>query len=135
MAFFEWKPLISVGIETIDRQHRVLIKYMNEYFESSMKDNVGAATSALNALLHYTRLHFEDEERMLAKNGYPEILPHKELHRDLLSQATRLAEGYAANPSRGRANELASFLRSWLMKHILGNDKRYTDLMVARGVK
>lgn len=135
MAFFEWKPLFSVGIETIDKQHRILINAMNAFFEASMMDNVEKAGQALNALLHYTRLHFEDEERMLTKNGYPEIVSHKALHRELLGQVTRLAEDYLALPSRPRANQLASFLRNWLMKHILGNDKRYTDLMVAKGVK
>ena len=58
MSFFEWKDDYSVGIDKIDKQHRKLVGYLNELYES-MKAGKGKGTlgAVLKGLVEYTKNH------------------------------------------------------------------------------
>ena len=81
MALFQWKPEYSVGIERFDRQHRVLVGFLNELYEA-MRAGHGrrALANVLNGLMVYTRTHFADEEEWMKRCGYPGFAEHKRKH-------------------------------------------------------
>lgn len=125
MPLVEWKPIYSVGIDMIDAQHQKIIGYMNRFHDANAAGNPLAAKSALAALVEYTKLHFSEEEAMMSRNGYPDFPAHKKTHGDLLNLVQRLVTNYSAQPDIKNAESLSNFLKTWLLNHILGVDKKY----------
>ncbi len=133
MAFLEWDSNYSVHIEAIDKQHQVLVKWMNEFYDANEENDQVKTQQALEQLVKYTKLHFEDEERLMASIDYDDFENHKKSHEQLLSLVERLAGAYLKSPNSTTAGELSTFLKKWLINHILGVDKRYSAPAKAKG--
>ena len=58
MAFLEWTDRLSVNIDTIDRQHQVLVKWMNNFYDAADQNNHSMAKNAPTAAckVHQTSL-------------------------------------------------------------------------------
>ena len=84
MAFLIWTDKLSVGVQSIDAQHTVLIETLNELHAAMLK---GQAREAVGQILHnlldYTRDHFAAEEAMMEQAKYAALPAHCLLHRDL----------------------------------------------------
>jgi hemerythrin len=131
MALFEWKPVLSVKVESIDAQHKQLIDYMNHFYEAHEKGLFPAAVRHLKNLVAFTVKHFTEEEAMMQRAGYPGLAGHREHHQKLLASVSRLAEEYIVTPNAKTGEHLGRFLKSWLSGHILGVDKDYSPSLVA----
>ncbi|MCX7206612.1 MAG: bacteriohemerythrin [Proteobacteria bacterium] len=133
-AFFEWNDELSVGIQEIDEQHKVLIDLLNELHDA-IRLHHGSEASAriLGRLADYTRTHFTVEESLMRILGYPDYDAHKQHHEDLIKQMNDLQ----ARLEGGEAItfELMHFLRNWLTHHIIEGDKRYTEHFLSRGAQ
>ena len=128
MALYEWSDRLSVGDETIDRQHRVLIGYINELSEvMEQKNDFGILLGILlGKLATYTKVHFLYEEMLFHSKNYPELEEHKKHHESLTQQVDEFYKRFQA----GEANldhELFEFLMNWLNRHILGSDLAYVE--------
>jgi hemerythrin len=132
MAFMDWQAAYSVGVLSIDEQHRALIEIINRLHEVMRRG--GAADElkgVLNELVTYTRYHFSHEEQMMERCGYPELAEHKRIHSALVGQV----EAFQAELAVGRGAvslQLMTFLKDWLAKHILETDMRYRSHMTTR---
>jgi hemerythrin-like metal-binding protein len=72
MAFMDWQAAYSVGVLSIDEQHRAPLDIVNR-LHGVMKRG-GAADElkgVLEELATYTRYHFSHEEQMMERCGYP----------------------------------------------------------------
>ncbi len=135
MPLLEWKNDYSVGVKEIDSQHKRLIEITNTLFDA-MKEGKGGDVlkPILTELTDYTRTHFAYEERLLGANAYPDLVTHQGVHRQLADKVQRFAD--EANQGKiALSTPLISFLRSWLVDHIQGVDKRYSSHLSARGVR
>ncbi|AZN36631.1 bacteriohemerythrin [Iodobacter ciconiae] len=124
-VFFEWSDELSVGIQEIDEQHKVLIDLLNVLHDAiRLHHGSEASGHILGRLADYTRSHFMVEESLMRILGYPDYDEHKRCHEDLIKQMNdlqaRLLGGEAIT------FELMHFLRNWLINHIMEGDKRYT---------
>ncbi|WP_028448792.1 MULTISPECIES: bacteriohemerythrin [Chitinibacter] len=130
----EWNDALSVGIQEIDEQHKVLVDLLNELHDA-IRQHHGreASVEILGRLVDYTRIHFAVEESLMRILGYPEYETHKGHHEDLISQVNtlqqRMREGEAIT------FELLHFLRNWLTHHIMEGDQRYVSHFLSRGVQ
>ncbi len=133
-GMFEWKQQYSVGIESIDAQHQHLFAIGRELY-SAMSSGQGKAAMGriLDRLVQYTRTHFEQEEALMRKNGYPDYLKHKKLHDDLTAQVLKFVGDYKAEQV-GITLDLLDFLRTWLEKHIQRDDSAYTPYLKPKAV-
>ena len=134
MPFILWNQALSVGIPSIDRQHRQLVDIINDLHDAMLagkaKDISG---QILENLLNYTRNHFAAEEAMMTAANYAGLAAHKLRHRNL----TRQVEGYVLRYHRGEITlnlHLMHFLRDWLTNHILVSDKKYGPLFNSKGL-
>lgn len=125
MRFIDWNESFSVGVETMDIQHKVLFMIVNKFYNAVEH---GADTAELsrifNEVLEYTNTHFALEEVLMQAHNYPDYEQHKALHVRLVENALVLADeikaGRAGAPSRA-----LDFLKNWLEKHIQGVDVKY----------
>jgi hemerythrin len=114
MALLAWDQSYSVGIDSIDAQHNMLFQALNDLHAAMLQGKAREVTGGLlRDLLAYTRNHFAAEESMLARDGYPDLAQHHQLHVDLTDQVN----DYVRRFERGEAAmsvHLISFLSDWL---------------------
>lgn len=134
MSLFEWKPLYSVHIAQIDTQHQQLVGFMNGFYAAHQKTDFPMAQKHLKDLLSFTQKHFSEEEELMRKNAYPDLVTHQESHKNLLHLVTRLGQDYMTTPTAENGEKLGNFLKNWLAGHILGVDKKYTPHLNGKGV-
>ena len=132
--YVEWKDEYSVGIDSIDRQHKKLIALINS-LQTAVDYSAGAEyeREALDALVDYTKTHFSYEEDMMEKNGYPDVTTHRAEHELMISRVEQVLAEYQKNPDTAMQNAI-DFLRDWLINHINGTDKQYSSFLIDRGV-
>jgi len=123
MAFFDWKDSLTVGNPMIDRDHKMLIQYVNEMHQAMMagngKDIVG---SILDKLVAYTKEHFGREEIFWKSNRLATFDQHLKRHTDILRQVADFEAKYKAGAS-AISIDLMNFLRDWLTNHIVKTDQ------------
>lgn len=134
MALMTFGPSYSVGVLTVDSQHKVLFDIINELHAAMMKGQAQSMTGPLlKKLADYTKSHFAAEEGMMTIAKYPGLAEHKIKHRDLIKQV----EDYVARYEKGEITinlHLLNFLRDWLTNHIQKVDKEYGPWLNEHGV-
>lgn len=124
MAFI-WSDSLSVGIALIDDQHKGLFERINRLIAASGqgrgKAELGQTVEFLNS---YARSHFGDEERYMARIGYPELATQRAQHRVYVDGLTELR---ARLERDGATSELVIVVQrqacDWLVNHINKRDK------------
>lgn len=135
MALIEWNSSYSVGVPSIDAQHSVLISLLNDLHEAMLTGTAQTRTGPLlRSLVFYAHDHFATEETMMRTAGYPALKEHREQHQVL----ARRVEHYALRHERGESAlnlQLLTFLRDWLVTHILEEDMAYAPAVIAHGIR
>jgi len=130
MPTVSWTSDLSVGVHTIDTDHKLLLSLINQLHdaieEGQGQDTVG---SVLNALLDYTAYHFGREEALMEASGYPDLDQHKKTHADLKAKLTTIRDAHKTDPQSIRDKDVLDFLKTWLAEHIRGKDKQYQPHM------
>jgi len=135
MVLIKWRDSYSVNIEQIDKQHERIVKLINEMFEVVRDKETNISLSyQIDKLIEYTQKHFNYEENLLEKAGYEFIDRHKKAHKGLVQEVMDLKELIEKNTD-GMSSDFYSFLRSWLINHILKEDMQYKDCMSAANEK
>lgn len=133
--FIEWSDELSVGIEEIDEQHKVLVALVNQMHDAIHERHGSEAVHGILAqLADYTRIHFAVEESLQRILHYPGYDKHKLEHEELIQHMRELQEKVAS----GRAAvsfELMHFLKLWLTKHIMGSDREYGSYFLEAGLQ
>ncbi|RKZ54137.1 MAG: hemerythrin [Candidatus Parabeggiatoa sp. nov. 3] len=132
--FISWSDDLSVGIQELDEQHKVLFNLINRLFnEAFIMRNASVASEVLTELVQYTIIHFAVEESLFRIFNYPAYEGHKAQHAELTSQVMALKDRVEHGEEINA--ELLSFLRGWLKKHIVQEDKRYTGFFAEKGMQ
>lgn len=133
--FLEWSDEYSVGIDSIDQQHKKLLGLINS-LQTAIDYSTGDEyeQEALNELVDYTKTHFTYEEGLLEQNDYPDFEPHKAQHAEMINKVEEVLTEYSKDPETAMSNAV-EFLKSWLINHINGTDKQYSSYLIERGVK
>lgn len=132
-VLFAWEDKYDVGIEEVNRQHKVLVGIVNEIYNLQRENrSKQMIRRVLEGLIAYTVNHFAYEEYLMKKFAYPAFEQHKNEHEKLLGQVTdfvgRLDKG------ENLADELLGFLNQWLSNHIPDVDKRYGPFLNEKGI-
>jgi hemerythrin len=125
---------IAVGIQAMDDQHEILIDTLNELRQQLSRGNASARLSQQMArLVEFAGMHFDCEERLLRRHGYPNAEEHSTAHQDLLDKI-RYAVDRADRGDDAELQRSFGFLRSRLMDHVSTFDRQYAEWLNARGV-
>ncbi len=125
MAFVDWSPNLSVGIDFIDADHQQSITLLAELQGLVASDQPRtAAIEKLDELIEFSEQHFRLEERLMKENNYREFAQHQAIHKKLLQQTAELRERLASGAT-DIGPEVMDFLKEWLMRHILESDKHF----------
>ena len=136
MPLMEWNDKLSVGVREIDEDHKRLIAMLNELFDAmQLGHGKEVLTKTLDGMILYTRTHFAREEKYFEVYSYPDAAAHKAQHDALTKQVLEIQAKYRAGATTVLSLEVLSFLRSWLLKHIMATDKQYGAFLISKGLK
>jgi len=122
--FMPWNDTLAVGQEDIDNDHMILVALINRAARRIRGGEVPQAIgSAIDQLVAYTVLHFEEEERVMQRSGYPDFVQHKAQHDALRKRVAELKQRFEAGEARV-GDDLLALFRDWLTGHIQRFDKR-----------
>lgn len=131
MAYINWQDTFSTNIELIDNQHKTLITMINRLERANAGGTAeDEIAKIITELVQYTRKHFADEEQHMRQIKFAGYERHQQLHRELISQIVDILQRLKAGREVG-AFELLSFLKDWLINHILKEDRKIGRAVVA----
>jgi len=130
-----WKDEYSVGIESLDNDHKKLIALLNQFttaYDYAMSEVY--ERQALEDLIDYTKYHFAREEKLMESFNYPDFEAHKGQHKAMISEVEEFVEKYNQRGHQA-LDEISTFLKNWLINHINGTDKGYCQHLKDNGVQ
>jgi hemerythrin len=124
MSLLQWKPEYSVGIQSMDDEHREMIDLINTTYEKLDSDaSADQVEEHLGEILSTISMHFALEERIMRNAGYGEFQAHKDDHEVLLDRLRDLMDDFFDDPASG-ANRLGLGLSNWFAEHFSTFDAR-----------
>lgn len=116
----QWDERYATGEETIDSQHKLLFKFLND-----LKRDILAGKSPhdfedhIGFLSNYAKSHFCYEESCMDRYQCPAAQKNKEAHREFMEfysayEKKIKRKGYAP----GDIAELCHFIEEWIVRHI-----------------
>ena len=121
-----WDPSLATGDAMIDRQHQELYRIVSELHQACLdglaQDRVD---QILDRLLTYTVVHFDAEERLMAKSSYPPLAvkAHFSQHGDLKRRVGALIE-QRENGELTTVMPVVELVHEWLGTHINCTDRQ-----------
>jgi len=118
---------LKFGIADIDRQHRRMVKIVNELLRAVSEGNLGAAEDLLlDELVRLAADNFHTEEKWMRLYGYEHLDAHAESHANLLNELVELRNGlFTRHEHLNR--KVVVFVRRWLESHLVHSDRELAD--------
>ena len=133
--YLTWKDSYSVGIESIDKDHKKLLHLINNLqTEVDYKTDKLHEKQTLDDVVDYTHYHFDREEGLMEDNGYPDFVAHKAEHKEMIEKVNEFVLEFETDEEDSLEGLLA-YLKSWLINHINGTDQKYSEFLISKGVK
>ena len=132
MALFTWKDEYSVKIEKIDGQHKKLVAVDQLHSSMLSAKADGVMGKILDELVRYTTVHFGEEEqfmKLITTRISISTRAHKIFIKKIEDFQTDFKEG-----KKMISVDLLYLLKDWLIGHINGVDKKYTEFFHDKGV-
>lgn len=127
-----WTGHYQLGIQTIDQQHRNLLKLINELADVSHLEQPVQVTGALLAQLFSNMAkHFDHEEELLELRRFPQAQVHKAEHTRYLSRLEELNQRFARTPSSETLLLIHRLLAQWFVEHIEQEDRLFAPYLKA----
>jgi hemerythrin len=127
MQRVEWKQEFEIGIHVIDTQHKRIVDYINLLVDYDGRANHDDMAELINALIDYTYSHFAFEEALMEEAGYEFLTVHKRTHQAFTDHVSDLHEHFKQGDDV--SGQIATLLQTWLINHILDDDKGYAPLV------
>jgi hemerythrin-like metal-binding protein len=122
----EWSDDLSVGVEQIDDDHKVLIVIINKMIHEVGK-NKDLLIHHFDELEDYTRYHFRREEKLMISQCLTDedrvmVKGHIKEHQRFIKKIPELKKKILFASSADVSFETIDFLVSWLLDHIIVKD-------------
>ncbi len=127
-----WNDTYSVGVREMDEQHRRLLGYIEALGDLLVTKDNEMMHELLARITDYGQQHFEAEELLLERHGYPSLEAQRAAHETYIEWMAEI--NFRAIGQAVPLAEIHEYLRRWWTTHILGEDMRYKDFLNGRGV-
>jgi hemerythrin-like metal-binding protein len=133
---FEWTERWSVGVDTIDAQHRELFAAINTLLREEGKTPSRDLAKVLDYLEDYVTNHFGLEELYMRRLSYPAFPSHKGEHVAFINEFYDMRDEYDDNgASLELADKMGRYMGDWLVNHIGKVDKALGAFLQEKGKK
>ncbi|MDQ7092141.1 bacteriohemerythrin [Desulfosporosinus sp. PR] len=123
----QWKDEYSIGVESIDEQHKHLFEIGNRIYDLLENylyvDKYDKIVEIIQELGDYTKYHFKSEEDYMIQIKYPKYLSHKVEHDDFIQKIEEVNFKDLDNDQDKYIRDILTFVFNWILEHILKKDK------------
>ncbi len=122
-----WRENMSVANNSIDHDHKYMVCYVNTVMLALQKpEEKEILLTSLSQLYSYAEEHFSREEHIQQMIKYPDYVKHKIEHKKLLHDLNdlqkKIKDEYNNEEIDEKYHEIVSFLKHWLVDHVLNTD-------------
>jgi hemerythrin len=130
---FVWSDDHKVGLPEIDDEHRALFHMAAQLYDEIETGTAEESVDGyLERLTSYGRFHFENEEALMCRTGFPEYEVHRREH-ESFGAALAFIRGFDRTGNADKVASLTEFLRRWFSDHVCGSDRRFAAHIVQKG--
>ena len=126
-----WSDKLILGIDSVDAEHRRMLRIAGAVMRTVEQDNAENIAAALHYLREYADYHFKNEERFMARAGYPELEKHRREHAELRQEIKELQDVLFREKGLG-PETLGGILDRWCTVHIQVSDRKIKTFMDSR---
>jgi len=123
----EWKDTYTIGVESIDEQHKHLFEIGNSIYELLenylLDDKYDKIVRIVEGLRDYTKYHFESEEKYMIQIKYRNYLLQKAEHEDFINKLEEIELKDIDKNQEKYIRDLMVFVFDWILEHIVQKDK------------
>ena len=114
-------------IPLFDAQHKKLAGMINDLLIAiGNKTSASVIEEIVSRMTAYTEYHFNSEEKYFEKYDYPSKEEHIQAHQSFIDELHK----FQAEMTRFKfliSLKVYHFLKNWIITHIAGMDKEYTE--------
>ena len=126
-----WKADYCTGHIAVDGQHREIFRLVNQFSEAVATRRARALMRpVIDRLVSYVAEHFEEEERLMRRAGFPDRTAHAAAHAAFGAQVQEVARAYQAG-ELVLPITLSQFMLDWLDGHIKVSDQALVEWLDA----
>jgi hemerythrin-like metal-binding protein len=128
-----WTPELITGNAVVDSEHQQLIALIDRLELVGGGPDGSGIEDALDELTDYVFVHFQMEEKLMHREGYPPdaIDAHLAEHHRLDQRTAQLVQQYSDGALR-TVDPIVNFLYDWLQNHIQTVDRAMADFIRAK---
>ena len=127
---FEWREEYSIGVDSIDQEHKRLFRIINKLFDfkEEEKDNQCTCQEGIKYFKGHAVKHFADEEAYMASIGYEGLEQHRRIHQDFRKNILPALEQELERTdySQESMEHFLGVCAGWLVGHTLTEDQAIT---------
>ncbi len=127
---FEWREEYSIGVDSIDQEHKRLFRIINKLFDfkEEEKDNQWTCQEGIKYFKGHAVKHFADEEAYMASIGYEGLEQHRRIHQDFRKNILPALEQELERTdySQESMEHFLGVCAGWLVGHTLTEDQAIT---------
>jgi len=133
MKKLEWSPNFEIGSEEIDDDHRRLVGLVQDIHEAIEKNDLMLCVGLANKFLGELSDHFDREEALLERVGYPNTEGHKKYHASLLAEARELKRLCSEKDGVEKLGECYAAMVAVLVDDIIRGDSMFKSYLEHSG--
>lgn len=121
----EWNEEFSIKNQHLDGQHKQLLSYVEEAYillDKPASEKPLLLKKLASNLILYAKKHFQDEETYMKHINYIHLEEHKAIHKEIIQGIKEIIQNMS--DTQESAKKFYVFLKEWLLKHILEEDKK-----------
>ncbi len=130
-----WNDGLSVGVDSIDADHKKLLSLIAELSEAIASGHANEVLENIFLQLEkYVVIHFTREEALMRKCNYPDLENHIKQHQAFIKKVPELKNKLLTADSIKVSQEVNLFLYNWLMNHIVDEDLNFAQQVYEYGL-
>jgi hemerythrin len=122
-----WSNTFSFGIKPIDDQHKELVDLVNDMFHHATGNDEQEREyfgRVIQKAMHYIKVHFTTEEKLMRAMQYPGYAEHKRCHDCFILDVLDNIRDFETE-KHYTLFSFTKFLKDWVLSHIGIMDKQY----------
>ncbi len=132
---FDWDEKYSVGVQSIDNQHKEIFGHLKKLLEAMKKGQADTVTyQIILGLEQYACIHFQKEEFFFHRFNFSGAAEHIKEHQLFIEKVALIKEEIKSGKMVPTFT-LLTFLKDWIEHHILVVDKQYSKCFQENGLK
>ena len=135
MTEIQWDDTLSVNVDLIDEQHKMLIQRIKD-LSDAVNSSRGATEigKTLGFMIDYTEFHFSTEEKHMKELDYPGFDVHRRQHDEFKSTLNEMVMEFEEDGATAQLGEWVNqYLINWLVDHIKSIDTKLAAFLQDKG--